>query len=360
MLSRHIKLIHRLLNLWFTSVILIILSSYLPHWENVEFTTWIVYMFKFWFLICITFIIKKEIHNRDIFINFAFLFSFDVLAFINLFMGDNYLFGSNKLAYLVFQYNTIFYHWILSFCLLYIFIKIVFPQLNQCKRYILTLSILFFILSVTFSTYFLDPSHAIISKSTNEFLSDLFKRTFQLNIFSLLTTIFYGIYIYKKNRVVGEYINVLIAFFFIYLFSDLIHNLSIIYNFRLYQIRLILLVLNYCFLSYILLKKLTYTYSDFGQFYEGLLAGQKNTSNIRIIPRNQSANSLTLRVLKIYILQRRGYLLTLLVLLGIGIFFFELPTYFTLNLVGLIFGLSIILVFYDLMYRKREQQKIYL
>ncbi|MBN2105547.1 hypothetical protein JW835_16025 [bacterium] len=225
-------------------------------------------------------------------------------------------------------------------------------------HYLITFIILMLAIGIIFSPYFIAPTHAFLSK--NGFLSDLFKRTFQLNIFTLLCTIYYGFFIYRNNRILGEYINLLVSYFFIYLFADLIENLSMVYQFQSYNIRLYIITFNFIFLSFILFKKLIYTYSDFGQFYESLLAGQYSFSKVKIIPRNQNSNTLALKVIKIYIHQRRQYLLTLLVLLGVGVFFFELPACFTFNLVALIFGFSIILIFYDALYKKRGQQKVYL
>lgn len=358
MSANHYQLIYRLLNIWLGFFVLIIFTSYLPHWENVKFLTWIVYAIKFWFFLCVLNIAKRECYNKDIFINLSILFLIDIIGFVNIFIGDNYLFGNNSLAYFIYQYHTIIYHFFLSFSILFIIIKLTFLSIKRLMHYLITFIILMLAIGIIFSPYFIAPTHAFLSK--NGFLSDLFKRTFQLNIFTLLCTIYYGFFIYRNNRILGEYINLLVSYFFIYLFADLIENLSMVYQFQSYNIRLYIITFNFIFLSFILFKKLIYTYSDFGQFYESLLAGQYSFSKVKIIPRNQNSNTLALKVIKIYIHQRRQYLLTLLVLLGVGVFFFELPACFTFNLVALIFGFSIILIFYDALYKKRGQQKVYL
>ncbi|MBN1782589.1 hypothetical protein JW948_15745 [bacterium] len=133
-----------------------------------------------------------------------------------------------------------------------------------------------------------------------------------------------------------------------------------IYNFQIYNIRLYFVSLNFIFLSYILFKKLVYTYSDFGQFYESLIAGGHGMGNVKIIPRNQASHSLTFQVLKIYIYQRRHFIMTLVMLVALAIMLFELPVFFTLNLIALFAGLGIIYSFYASLYKKREKQKTYL
>lgn len=358
MSNTHLTLLYRMLNIWLGGVVILIISSYLPHWENVEPMMWLVYATNLWFLICAIAIAKRDKTNKDVFINISILFAVDGLGYFNMFIGQDYLFGTNNLGYFVYQYHIITFHLLLNFCMVYILIKVLFNRLSYKLRYFYTLLTLLIINCLIFLPYFLKPTHAFDSVQT--LFSDLYKRTFHLNILTLLSTLYYGKHVYKNNRILGEYINPLVAYFFIYLFADLIDNLSMIYNFQIYNIRLYFVSLNFIFLSYILFKKLVYTYSDFGQFYESLIAGGHGMGNVKIIPRNQASHSLTFQVLKIYIYQRRHFIMTLVMLVALAIMLFELPVFFTLNLIALFAGLGIIYSFYASLYKKREKQKTYL
>jgi len=356
--KNHYKIIYRLLNFWFCYIVLIILSSYLPHWENVKFFTYFNYIFIFWILLFTITIALKDPHNKPIFINLSILYFFNSLSYFIIFIGDDYLYGNMQLAYLLYQYSFIISSFIFNFCILFILIKLIFSKIKTWKQYLLTAGILMIISCLIHLPHITSQINSI--ELHNKLVSNLFKNTFQLNILSLLGIIFYGIYVYLENIHLGEYINLLMASLFISTITNIIYNLSMIYHFNIYDLWLYILNSNAIFISVLLYKKMVYTYSDFGQFYESLLARQYKTGRVKIIPRNQSYNNLALKVLRIYIYQRRYYLLSLLILLGIGIFFFELPAFFTFNLVALILGFSIIVIFYDALYTKRGQQKLYL
>jgi len=353
MANRHLKILYRLLNLWLCFVVLLILSSYLPHWENVGFFTYLNYAFLFWLFLCVIAIALRERCNKALFINLSVLYGFNSLTYLNIFVGENYLFGDSYMAHHVYKSSLGISSFLYLFSILFIIVKMIFRKSPTWRHYAITA---LFSGIISGAVYFPYLNH-VINGSGNSYTL-FYKCISQFYMLTLVSIIFYGIYVYFKNVRMGEYINLIMTSLFFYSIADLVNYFSMNYDFWIYGIWLHILNSNAIFISILLYKKLAYTYSDFGQFYEGLLSGRQSMGKIRIIPRNQAFNSLALRVLKIYIYQRRHYLLTLGILLIAGIIYFEVPAFFTLNLLGVLLGLGIILIFYDALYKKRGDNVI--
>lgn len=350
------KIIYQLLNIWSCFAVLLIIASFLPHWNNIGPVTWIMYACNFWIFLSAMAIALQDDHNRSIFINLSLLFLIDTSSLMNIFIGTQYLIGTDRMAYLFYQYHIIVSCIAYNFIILFVVVKLIVGKRIKVL-YLITGLITLLITVFLFGSYFTSPTHAF--SSTQMLVSDLYLRTFRFNILALLCSLTYGFILLFKNKNSGEYVNLIVIYFFITSILDLVHDLSMIYRFRLYGIHLFLLAASVVFISVVLFKKLVYTYSDFGRFYENLLY-QEEYGKVRIIPRYQKTYRLLFAVLKMYIIQRRQYLLVLVLLIIGGISYFECPVFFTFNLIALGFSGGIIFLFYNSLYKKREKDNLYL
>ena len=296
----------------------------------------------------------QDNHNRSIFINLSLLFLIDTSSLVNIFIGNQYLIGSDRMAYLFYQYHIIVSCIAYNFSILFILVKLITGKPVKVLCLISGLVTLL-ISALLFGSYFISPTHAF--SSAQILVSDLYLRTFQFNILALLCSMTYGLVLLFKNKNSGEYINLIVIYFFITSILDLVHDLSMIHHFRLYGIHLFLLAASVLFISVVLFKKLVYTYSDFGRFYENLLF-QEVHGKVKIIPRYQRTYHLLFAVLKMYIIQRRQYLLALVLLIIGAVFYFKWPFFFTCNLIALSSGGGIIFLFYNSLYKKRGKDNL--
>ena len=218
----------------------------------------------------------------------------------------------------------------------------------------LSLGILLPILIYHFFPYLKNPDY--IFTLGNNYLKDLSLRLFLTGGITFPFILIYGYILFKKDRSIGEYINELMAFFFIFYVIDSIDKLSIVYDFEILLIRNNILTFNLLFLSFILFKKMCFLCSDYGQFYESLISQKISLGKVKIQRRKTERNVLLLKILKIYFTQRRNYLLTLSLMFMIAFLYFSFPRYIALNIIAFISCIFILFYFINALYKKRSQK----
>lgn len=349
------KITHFLFNVWLGFITLLLLSSYFPHWPNVNFQSWFNGALYFFLFILTLGIIIKEQHNRDIFVNLSIFFFVVSFSFLNIFIGDDFLFGNNTIGYYMHIYKNIFYNFAFQFFIIYTVIKYTYSKLHTAFKYIISLTILGCVYCFNFLPYFLDSTH--IKALKDRLYIDLNQHLLNTSIFSLLFILIYGYLLYRKDRLIGTYINSLIACFFIFLVSNIMSQLSEVYQFGIYKAGQYILTLNLCFLCFVLVKKLYFLSSEYGQFYESLINQRILLGNIKIKRHRSEVNAKLFRFLKYYIYHRRNYILGLTFISILILFYYNFPTYFTLNLVALVFCFTLLFIFINILYKRRARRK---
>jgi len=344
-----------LLNICFAFIAVLFLSSHLPHWQNVSYHGWINEALYFLLFILSLSIFRKDLHNRDIFINLSLLFFVYSFSFLNIFIGDKYFFGNNYTEYYFFLYKKMILCFLFNFAVIYIVFKYLFLGQKTRLFYILTLTVLVPVFGTLFYPYIINPK--IIFTLGRRYLQDLSRHIFLTHGLSLVFILLYGYLLYKKDRIIGEYINPLMAFLFIFLVTDMVDKFSIIYQFQIYSISQYVLTTNLIFLSFVLFKKLFFLSSDYGQFYEALINKEVKTGKIRVQRRHGEINALIIRFFKLYFYQRRNYLLLLSLLVFIGFGYFQLPKFFTINVTVFLLCFIILFWFIGILYKKRAKLK---
>jgi len=349
------NLFFKILNIWFAFIVVLFFSSYLPRWENVTIHSWIneaIYFFLFVLAVAIT---RKERNNRDIYINLSLFLLAYSFSFLNIFIGDDYLLGNNRALLNFYVYKRIILCFFANLAIFYIVIKYLFRNQKVWFLYSITLFLLVTLMFVHFYSYFINPEYVYSLKG--QLYSDLNRRLFFLLCFSLFLILLYAYFLYKTDNILGSQINLLMTFFFIFVIFDMSDSLSEMYNFHVYSIALYVCSFNLIFLCIILLKKLLFVSSDFGQFYEALITNRINMGKLKIQRYRSQMNALLIRFLRSYLSKRYIYILSLIFIVAITVIHFQFPTFFTINLIVL--SLSIIVLFYFIfaLYKRRGKKK---
>jgi hypothetical protein len=355
MSGKNINLIFRLLNIWFAFTILLFLSTYLPHWADIPFLTWLniaLYFFLFLMAVSISF---KEKHNKAIFINLSiYLFAY-WFGNINLFMGVESTFGTENLLYYFFHFKNSAHSIFMNLFIVFVVLKYLFREQKTWVLYMVSIVLILSSYILNFHPYLVKPG--LFWDLELLYYPDLFRRMFLNNLLGLAFMIFYGYRLYKKDAILGEYINLLMACFFISLITNMTNYLSFSYDIEIFNLKMYLLSGKLVFMSVILFKKLCFINSEFGQFYESLVSKKIKIDKIQIKRYRSESNAFLLKLVKIYISQRRFYLITLAVVAGIGIGYFNFPKYFTILIITVLFCLIVLFWFVNRLYKRRAKQQ---
>ena len=353
--SENPNTLYKILNIWFTFMALLLFSSYLPHWQNVTFHTWInEALYFFLFLIAMAILLKGR-YNKDIYINLSLFLLVYSFSFLNIFIGDDYLLGSDRMMYYIYIYKQIVLSLFANFVIIYTVIKYLIPRQKTWVLYAIALGILMTAFVFRFLPYLRNPNH--IFSLDESLFPDLHKRLLPIFCISLVFIGIYSYFLFIKDRILGTHISLLMAFFFIFLVSDIVGSLSEIYHFQIFSIGLYVCTINLMFLIAVLLRKLMFLSSVYGQFYEALIYNQINMGKLKIQRHRSQVNSQLLRFLKHYFFHRRNYLFSMIFVTAILLFYFQFPTFFTINLSVLLLCILILFCFINALYKRRAKQK---
>lgn len=349
------KLLFNILNIWFAYIVLLFVSSYFPHWQNIGYHNWINQSIYFLLFLLSFSIYTKETHNKDIFLNLSLYLFMISLSFSNIFIGYNCLIGDFQASYYFYHYCTLLLFFLFNFFIIYTVLKYILSNQKTVLLYLMTFILLAATFGFHFYPYFSNPQ--LIFQLENQYLSDLHKRLLLSQGLSFFFMIYYGYALYKKDKVLGEYINALIAFCFIGHIMDITEWLSTIYHFQTYSINQYILTVNLFILCIILFKKLSFLCSDFGQFYESLIHNKINLGKIQIKRQHSEINAFLLKFIKIYFYKRRNYLFSLGLLALIACCYFKLPEGVVVNMIGYTGCFFVLFLFVHALYKKRAKQK---
>lgn len=352
------NILYRLLNISFAFAALCLISSYLSHWPNVTYHSWINEIIYFFLFLLTVSIFVRDKHNKDIFGNLGILLLAYSFSFINIFIGETYVFGNNYTLYYFFAYKKIILCFLLNFTIIYIALKYLFLKKKKWTIYLLSLLILTPIYFVHFYAYIRNPQ--FIFTLGQNFFMDINRRVFMTYGLSLFSILLYGYILYKRDKPIGTYINSLMAFFFVFLISEMIDSLSQVYGYQIFSLGQWVLTLNLVFLCIILFKKLFFLCSEYGQFYEDILQSKGKLGKVRIMRHQNKGNAIFLHFLTYYLYHRRNYILMLCFLTAVGIFYFKFPKFFTINIVAFVCCSTVLLWFLTGLYRRRAQKKFIL
>lgn len=349
------NLLFRLMNIWLAFVAVLFISSYLPHWPHISSHVWINEAIYFLLFLLAIAVLIKDVYNRDIFINLSLFLLMHSLSFLNIFIGDRCLLGNIYTSWYVFSYKRLCFCFLFNFFIIYTVIKYLFSNQKTWILYTITIAILLPVLLINFYPYL--RHSGLTFEPVQAYMSDFHSRMFQTQILSLLFICLYSYLLYKKDEIIGEYVNLFMGCIFVFLVMDMIDNLSVVYEFQIFSISQYVITINLIFLAIILFKKLCFLCSDYGQFYEDLIRREVSMGKIQVKRHRSEMNVLLLQILKLYFYQRRNYILVLILMTSIGLSYFKFPKFITINLVAFLCCFLILFWFINALYKRRARQE---
>lgn len=355
MLKKNSNLIFRLLNIWFAFIVILYLSSYLPRWNNVSYHTWINEAFYFLLFLLAIFIYFREPYNKDIYLNISLFMFVHAFSFINIFVGEGFLIGDDYALYHFYIYRKIVLCFFFSLSIIYIVLKYLLMIKKTWLHYLITLSILMPVFLYRFYPYFEDSQFFFGLGAS--YLTDIHQRILFVYSLSLVSIFLYGYLLYKKDKILGTYINSLMAILFIFLVTDMVDMFSQIYDFHVFSLSQYVLTINLFFLFIILFRKLFFLCTEYGRFYESLINNKINLGKIKIKRHRSELNAQLFSLLKLYFYQRKNYLITLTIITAILFAYFQFPRYFTINVTAIFLCVTVLFWFVNALYNKRAKRK---
>lgn len=293
---------------------------------------------------------QAEKFNRDIFLFIGTLFTgisflqlFSVLSETITFIPENFLnltIVSPQVFLILFAPFTI-----IHFTMRYLCFKC-------AKIKIFTISSVFTII-ITFLNYDFHIKSNSLSLLQNSLIMHSILFFTYLSMIFFMT--FYAIRIIHSDAPTGEYLHPLMAGFFLWTLRGLINSGTLLLGSNIGMINEIHTLLNLLFIITILLKKLNYSMSDFGQFYEQVIYGSEKFFNINIKRRGDANVSFYISIGKL--LFYNSTIIPALFLLGIGIqFSLNMPLFLIINF-ALNFLLTVLLFLFSIYVYQRRQRK---
>jgi hypothetical protein len=353
--KNNIRLFYCILNAWLAYVVILVVFYFLPHWGETPVWIWIneaLYFLLFLFSLSIA---LNDGNNRDIFINMAVFLFFLSFSFLNNYIGDAYPFGNDDMMYHVYVLKKLIFGLLLNLTVVYIVLKHLFLRAKPLGLYLGAFGLSAAVLVLHFFNYIVHPHY--IRVLGDNYIADLFRRIFLNDSASLVFLLFFGYGLYRKDVTLGEYINSLMSFLFVFCMIDLTTILGTIYHFDIPSISHYFLVISQVLLLIVLSKRLRFLHTEYGQFYENLLNGRVAMGpQIRIERRRSKWNALTVKALRFYLAQRYHYFISFTGIVYVFWMSYHLPKYAILNITVL--GLSVLALFFfmNALYKKREKQ----
>ena len=345
MFTKNLYINFKIINYWLSFVLFLIILSNFPH-ERVPILSWINCSIYFLLFLQCLFLFKKDANNKFIFFNIGLFSLFHSLSIINTFIGDQFLFGSDFLAYYFFEYRIIILSFLFVLCVVYLCINYLFNELEPLYLYLITLTI---ILPLFFWHYypFLEDKEYILKIED----AVLYKHDMYFNFLPLFFIFLYGLILYRYDRSLGEHINTIMVCFFIITIMDITNLLGDIYKITIFSLSQYVLLVNLSFFLITMFRLLSYAYSEFGQFYNTIVTAG-NDFGVPI-KRKKSASISILDFARAYFHHRRNAIVFLALIFIFCINYFNVSLFIKLNLAVLTTGVLIIFYYLTALYAKR-------
>ena len=348
------SLLFRLLNIWLFFVVILYILSNLPRWP-LPILPWINVALYFLLFLLMVAIIKRDRYNRDIFIFLSIPFFLYSISIIKIIVGPSFLINNGYVSYLLdflFSFcGTITF----EFAIIYIVIKYLLPEKKAWIRYLITASVFLPVTFLNFAPYILNHMHIFSFGDDGLYYADMAARLLRNHGLTFAYMVVYAGFLYRTDRILGIYINLLMASLFVFLSLEMVQFTFFDRQLHLEIFSGIILTLNLIVMAGILAKKYLFTCSEYGRFYETLIENKFRMGKVKIQAYKSESNAILFKALKLYLSQRRVYLAFIGIVFVSSCIFFHFPTFYMLITTVLVGSLVLLLVYINALHRKREK-----
>lgn len=313
MFSKLISTHAKIFNLWLLFLLALVTMAGFRHWGTVETLTWLNCAFFFFLFLQSAFIVSREVHHRDVFVNLAIWAGLSSIQILNPFIGPGYAFGGSELtAYAVLDFRRMIMPALATYVIIHLVLKVAFAEVKAWRLAAVSLAG-----SIALAVYLF---RAVLFGSPVEDTSLIIaQQTVKLLLFPFIALGIYGVYHFRRDHAISDHISVLLGFFFVYLVIELTDIVTLLNQIKLYSVSQVVLTGLLIFLMITFFNRLNYISSEFGQYYERLLM-RGHTTGLQII-RKQS------RSLQPVVDFVRGY-------------FTEKPRFAAVTVIGIVFAMN--------------------
>lgn len=345
MFSKNFNIHFRVINIWLSFVLILIILTNLPH-QQVPILTWLNCSIYFLLFLQCVYLFKQSKNNKFIFLNISIFALFHSFSFAALFIGEDNFIGNNYHAWFFYEYLNIIQTFLFVFCIIYISIKYLFRKIDAGYIYGLSLAVILPIFLWHFFPFLMDKEYILKHDNAYLYKSILFSDFLPLFFLGL-----YGVILYKYDRSIGEHINTIMVCFFIMIIMDITNLIGNIYAITIFTFTQYVLVVTLSFFVITMIRLLNYAYSPFGQFYDSIVI----SGNALGVPikRKKSVSKSVISFMKAYFHQRRNAMGFLTLFFVFCINYFEVSLFIKLNFVVIAFGVLILFYFLSALYHKR-------
>ncbi len=342
------KSIHfRVINITLGFVLFLVLLSNLPH-QSAPMMSWVNCALYFLIFLQCSSLVWRDKHNKALFFNIALLCLTYSLSFVNVFIGDNFLFGDNLLAIYVFQYRTLLLRFLLALCIVFVCVKYMFDGISTWKNYLISAGVILPIFLWHFFPFFQDANHLVSLPDYGDFDKSILSFTF----FSFGSVCFYGYLLYRSEKPLGEHINSLMVCFFIMTLLDITDSVGYIFGIRLLSLSQYVLLIILSFFIVTLFRKLNYVYSEFGQFYEHLVISG-NYLGVPIKRKKSPFAQSFLYFVRAYFHHRKNFIAFGVVSAVFCLNYFHVSTFLKINIATVSFATLVLSFYLSKLHEKR-------
>ena len=259
------------------------------------------------------------------------------------------------MLYRFYVFKVLTFCFFFNFFIIYTVVKYWLSFKKVWQSYLFTFLIFLPFFIYIFYPYLKDVNH-VFSLGLH-YRADLYRKMFFIHIFSFIFIIKYFYVWYRKDAILGEYINLLMTSFSIFLVFEIIGFVSEVYQLIIYRTSQYIISINLLFISIILIKRMLFLGSEYGQFYEALIKQKIPIGKLKIQRSRSEINALLLQLLKLYFQKRWKYILSLMWMLFIVFSYFRFPGYVTLNIAAYLVCTMVLIWFASILYQRRAKKR---
>jgi len=351
--SRKIKILQG----WIIFSLILICTSFLPHWQGTSVIFWFNSSLYFLLFILSFFIFLKDTYTKTIFLNLAFAFFLYSLVIIQIFIGNNYLIGNDRLGYFFIVYKKIVLSFITNYSLFYITIRYTMKNKKESIVFVITFALSLLLTFFLFQIFILKPGY-ILSAYPFSFQL-LLNRSIISMCATVLTMFVYFLLLYKYDRPNGEYVSLIMVSFVLFSMSAIVNEIFALKQWPTSSVSQYIAMLHLLLVIIVLVRKIKYTYSTFGEFYESVIFTNRKLSGLKIIRRGQ--NSLKFfRLLNNHIIEKKNYYTIILLITSFIILLIKIPMYLRINIFVILLSIIVVFIFFSSLLQRRVKNGNYI